>query len=191
KNYEDLMKAADSGVYAAKKAGKNCVRTADEIDSAKLRRTPAPVQDPPKKFNFTEKHILNLADDELCRGIQTLSNLSFPKICKTCGQRYDTVEEFISKTEKMPRGTGLKKDLCNGGSKIVALFRTCTCGSTLMDEFSDRRNLSKNGIKRRETFGALMQKLSLKGVSLETARSELLKIMRGEGNKLSGETSKV
>ncbi len=67
---------------------------------------------------------------------------------------------------------------------IVNLFRNCTCGSTLMDEFNNRRDLSPGGLKRREKFGALMDRLVEGGMEMETARTELLKVMRGEGSKV-------
>ena len=123
-------------------------------------------------------------DEELYQGLQALSDLSFPKICNTCGKRYETVEEFISQTETIRKSTGLKEDLDDDDQVIVGLFRNCKCGSTLMDEFSNRRNLSKVGLERRKKFGELINKLSSKGIPAETARFELLKVMRGEGSEL-------
>lgn len=131
-----------------------------------------------------KKSLPTVADEELYKGLQALSDLSFPKICNTCGKRYETVEEFLSQTETIRQSSGLKEDLDDDDHVIVGLFRNCTCGSTLMDEFNDRRNLSKFGIERRKKFGELTNKLSSKGIPFETARLELLKVMRGEGSEL-------
>jgi len=126
----------------------------------------------------------NIMDKELYKSLQALSDLSFPKVCPTCNQRFETVEEFIAKTEALRKSTGLKSDVDDEGRTIVELFRNCTCGSTLMDEFNDRRNLSPAGIRRREKFGELVQRLCKNGYPAETVRRELLKIMRGEGSDL-------
>jgi hypothetical protein len=129
-------------------------------------------------------------DEELYKGLQALSDLSFPKICNTCGKRYETVEEFLNQTESIRQSSGLKESLDDDDRVIVGLFRNCTCGSTLLDEFNNRRNLSKVGIKRREKFGELIDKISSKGIPYETARRELLKVMRGEGSELLKVTCK-
>ncbi len=126
----------------------------------------------------------NLIDADIYKGLQTLSDLSFPKICNTCGKRYETVEEFIDQTEEIRKSSGLKEDLGDEDEAIVCLFRNCTCGSTLMDEFTDRRNLSKSGLARREKFGEVLDKLSKKGIPGDVARLELLKVMRGEGSEV-------
>lgn len=125
-----------------------------------------------------------ILNPELYKGLQALTDLSFPKICNTCGKRYETVEEFIEQTEAIRQSSGLKEDLDDDDRVIVGLFRNCTCGSTLMDEFNNRRNLTKSGIARREKFGELLDKLTEKGVPADVARSELLKVMRGEGSEL-------
>jgi len=97
-------------------------------------------------------------------------SLSFPKKCATCGKRYETVDEFIVKTEALRNSTGLKEDLDDDDEIIVELFRNCVCGSTLMDEFNNRRNLSPGGLKRREKFGELLSRLKKAGFPEETAR---------------------
>lgn len=121
---------------------------------------------------------------ELYSGLQALSDMSFPKVCATCGKRYENVDAFVSQTEAIRKSTGLKEDLDDDNEVIVNLFRNCTCGSTLMDEFNNRRELSANGLKRREKFRQLMDRLVEGGMEMETARAELLKVMRGEGSKL-------
>lgn len=128
--------------------------------------------------------LLNKPDAEFYKGLQALSDLSFPKICNTCKKRYETVEEFIKDTEAIREKSGLKEDLDDDNKVIVGLFRNCSCGSTLMDEFNDRRNLSKAGIARRIKFQELMDKLIHKGIDQDTARIELLNVMRGQGSKL-------
>ena len=121
---------------------------------------------------------------ELFRGLQALSDMSFPKVCATCGKRYETVEAFIEQTVSIRELSGLKEDLDDDDKVIVNLFRNCTCGSTLMDEFNNRRDLSVAGMNRREKFGELMERLSAGGMDQETARTELLKVMQGKGSKL-------
>jgi hypothetical protein len=123
-------------------------------------------------------------DIDLYHGLQALSDLSFPKQCATCGNRFETAEAFISQTESIRKSSGLKEDVDDEDRVIVELFRNCPCGSTLMDEFNNRRDLSETGIKRREKFGELLDRLTHKGFSMKTAREELLKVMRGEGSKL-------
>jgi hypothetical protein len=51
-----------------------------------------------------------------------------------------------------------------------------------MDFFSDRRDISKSGLKRRELFGKLMEVLTSKGMADHVARDELLKVLRGKGS---------
>lgn len=128
--------------------------------------------------------IVNGSDDELYQGLQALSDLSFPKLCATCGKRYETVDDFISQTEAIRKSSGLKEDLGDDDQVIVELFRNCTCGSTLMDEFNNRRDLSVAGLKRRKKFGELIDRLVDKGFTAEISRNELLKVMRGEGSEL-------
>lgn len=123
-------------------------------------------------------------DLSLYKNLQALSDLSFPKQCKTCGQRFETVEEFISQTESLPRSSGFQEEVYDDNKIILELFRNCTCGSTLMDEFNNRRNLSPAGIKRRKKFGELVERLTKSGFPPETIRRELLQIMSGDGSKL-------
>ncbi len=130
------------------------------------------------------------ADESLYQGLQALSNLSFPKKCSTCGKRYETVEAFISQTEALRHSSGLKEDIDDDEQIIVELFRNCLCGSTLMDEFSNRRDLSKAGIARRKKFQQLIERLSAEGYSVQTAREELLKIMRGQESEILNKKSK-
>lgn len=130
------------------------------------------------------KDIANESADEWYQGLQALSDLSFPKVCATCGQRFETMAEFVSQTEAIQKSSGLKEDLDDDDKVIVNLFRNCTCGSTLMDEFNNRRDLSSAGLKRREKFGEILDKLVRAGYDAGTARTELIKVMRGEGSNL-------
>jgi hypothetical protein len=120
----------------------------------------------------------------LYKGLKELSSLSFPKVCPTCGKSYKSVDEFVSETESMRESSGMKEDLGDNDEIIVSLFRNCICGSTLMDEFNNRRDLSPTGLKRREKFRELINRLTNAGFSAEIAREELLKIMRGGESKL-------
>ena len=82
--------------------------------------------------------------------------------------------------------SGLKQSLDDDGSAIVEVFRNCVCGSTLLEVFYDRRDQSPNGLKRRQRFGELLDKLVADGVAHDRARAELLKLVRGQPHDLIG-----
>jgi hypothetical protein len=117
---------------------------------------------------------------KLFSGLKALSDASFPKKCSLCGLEYATVEEYVQKTEDVSGQSGLKKGYDDDDKPIVELFRNCVCGSTLMDCFNDRRDVSDGGLKRRELFGKLMEMLTAKGIDAAVARDELLKLLKGE-----------
>lgn len=121
---------------------------------------------------------------DILKGLRALSESAFPKYCSFCGKRFDSVEAFIRETELASGVSGLKEGLDDDDGTIVELFRNCPCGSTLMDFFSDRRDTSEIGTKRREHFGTLMAMLISRGVHESVARSELLKILKGQSSLL-------
>lgn len=115
---------------------------------------------------------------ELFKGLKALSDASFPKRCAFCGREYATVEAYVQETEDVAGQSGLKKAY-DDDKPIVELFRNCVCGSTLMDCFNDRRDISERGLRRRKLFGKLMEILTSKGMAENVARDELLKFLRG------------
>lgn len=109
-----------------------------------------------------------------------MSDASFPKRCAFCGREYATVEAYVQETEDVAGQSGLKKGYDDDDRPIVELFRNCVCGSTLMDCFSDRRDISESGLERRKQFGKLMEMLTSKGMAGQVAKDELFKLLRGE-----------
>ena len=120
---------------------------------------------------------LNLS---LSRDMNSLTKTAFPKKCSNCGMVYLSSDEFLNKTSAPPGKSGLKSGEGEDGAPIVELFRNCVCGSTLMEFYRSRRDMSKAGAKRRKTFGKLMRILEQKGLAGHQAREELLKVLRGE-----------
>ena len=116
---------------------------------------------------------------ELYAGLQSLSSSAFPKRCRRCSREFRTVQEFLLQTEDLNNSTGLKATADDQDRTLVELFRNCPCGSTLMEVFSDRRDMSATGIQRRENFGRLMAMLVADGMAPPAARSELLKVLHG------------
>lgn len=124
---------------------------------------------------------VSLTDESLYAGLQEIAAGAFPKQCRMCGRRYETAQDYITQTQRVGDGrSGLKQSRDDDGNVIVDLFRNCVCGSTLMDSFSDRRDNSEAGRKRRARFGELVESLAAKGLEREVARNELLKILRGD-----------
>lgn len=117
----------------------------------------------------------------LFEGLQALADSAFPKSCATCGRTYQTPNDFLLETDTVAGNkSGLRQTRDFDGSFIVEVFRNCVCGSTLMDEFSNRRDDSKAGLERRQNFERVLKKLMEAGLEREPARAEIFKFMAGE-----------
>lgn len=117
---------------------------------------------------------------ELYSGLKALSESTFPKKCACCGAVYKNSEDFFACTIQISKDSGLKQTEDFDGQKIVEVFRNCHCGSTLMDEFQNRRDESEAGRIRREKFDKILIFLMNKGIPREKGRLEILGFMRGE-----------
>lgn len=62
----------------------------------------------------------------------------------------------------------------------IGVFRNCICGSTMLANFQDRRDLSERGNERRKQFDKLLQALIDHGVSKDEGRAELRALLRGK-----------
>ena len=114
-------------------------------------------------------------------GLKSIVESAFPKKCPMCGKTYNNEQDFINDTSKINNQTGLKQSYDDDDLPIVELYRNCSCGSTLMNFFGDRRDNNEEGELRRTKFGELLDYL-VNSVELEPneARTELLKAIRGE-----------
>ena len=120
-------------------------------------------------------------DAELLAGLKALAASAFPKRCANCGRIYADVAAYLNDTLPVSAASsGLKRSEDDDGSTIVELFRNCPCGSTLLDFFSDRRDDSDAGDKRRSRFDDLLAYLIKRGTPPDEARDALRKAMRGE-----------
>jgi len=119
-------------------------------------------------------------EETFYQGLKCLTDLSFPKICQTCGKTYNNAKEFIFRTESLRESSGLKQSKDYDGKHVVELFRNCSCKSTLLEAFHNRRDTSEQGIRRREKFGQLLDDLKELGWEVEVARRELIKVLRGK-----------
>ena len=122
---------------------------------------------------------------DVFKGLKILSESSFPKRCNNCGRLFETTEQYLKETQNLASGTGVKASYDDDDKSILEVYRNCVCGSTLMDFFSDRRDLSENGLKRRAVFQKVLNGLEAKGIDPKIGREELLKFMRtGESELL-------
>lgn len=117
--------------------------------------------------------------------LKDITETTFPKTCSTCGAIYKNSADFLTKTQTVYGGkSGLKGSLDDNDQPIIELYRNCSCGSTLMNFFSDRRDNSEKGNRRREVFEKLLVQLEQKGVPRKAGRVELLKLLKGEESEL-------
>lgn len=122
-------------------------------------------------------------DSTLFAGLKELAHGAFPKRCANCGRLYESAVDYLQATQPIkPEISGLKQSQDDDGSVIVEVFRNCACGSTLMDIFNNRRDVSEAGLYRRRRFGELLDYLVKEGLEAGLARGELLKVLRGEGS---------
>lgn len=134
---------------------------------------------------MSEKY--NIHDPTLFAGLTALAESSFPKRCNNCGRSYPDVDSFIAQTRGIEGHSGLKAARDDAGESMVELYRNCVCGSTLLDFFNDRRDLTDEGAVRRARFGELMIYLESRGIPQHLARLELLKVLSGECSQVLSE----
>lgn len=120
------------------------------------------------------------SDLPIYEGLQAIADDAFPRTCAACGRTIASVDEFLHATEAIRGKSGLKQGYDDGDQPVVELYRNCPCGSTLMEFFADRRDTSAAGQRVRERFGALLDTLVRAGVPRATARTEILRLLRGE-----------
>jgi len=122
----------------------------------------------------------------LFKGLRALAEAAFPKTCPCCGKVYPTAEAFLAETEDLPVAkTPLKEATEADGSVLLEVYRNCACGSTLMDEFHDRRDMSERGCQRRALFRRLLHSLVHDyNIAEQVAREELLKVVHDEHSEL-------
>lgn len=115
---------------------------------------------------------------ELYKGLKALGKGVFPKKCASCGAIYADMDEFLNKTSLVFDKSGLAETPAEDFSPAVGLYRNCACGSTLFLVCGNRRDLSEAGLKKRATFQQMMDALVELGLQPETARRELLNVVR-------------
>lgn len=112
--------------------------------------------------------------EESLKGLKALP-LKFPRKCHNCGQEYASEEDFLEKTQSIRAGrSSLKESEDDDGQVIVEVYRNCVCGSTMMDEFHSRRDMSPQGIKRREEYDRLL--------AAGKTHEEIIQLFRSNGN---------
>ena len=166
---------------------------------AKSKRTPQPPAAKPSKASAEDLmkslesglsdldllHVVGKWGNEWYRGLRPKGESAFPKKCQNCGRVYETSEDFFSDTANVKvEETGLRACIDTDDSVVIEAFRNCVCGSTLMDNFCDRRDMSPDGQERRDKFVKLQKYLVGKGLSANTAYAELLKVARGGKSKI-------
>ena len=118
-------------------------------------------------------------------GLRALAESNFPKRCLCCGHQFDNAAQFLKETQQLRKGiSGIKQSIDDNNCTIIEVYRNCPCGSTLMDFFSDRRDLSESGIARRKKFSNLIVYLVAQGVEPEIVREKLLNFLKGRPNDL-------
>ena len=126
-------------------------------------------------------HEKNAELDDFFAGLKTLEASLYPKRCYKCGNVYNSPEEFFTKTRNIKNDaeySGLKMAYDDDDNVIIEAFRNCTCGSTLLSNFGDRRDQSEQGIKRRAQFEVLMNYLIAQGMDKQSARKKLLTLLK-------------
>lgn len=110
-----------------------------------------------------------------------LNPQAFPKTCGNCKRVYKDDISFLKETTsatsassniKVIRGANVE-----GAEVFLEVFRNCRCGSTLMETFHCRRDLTELGIRKREIFDILLKGLKKSGYKVEDARMLILEFI--------------
>lgn len=157
---------------------------------------PTVVIDPPRSIykvmdefevEFTDEFADDVGQwaDAWYDGLRASGGDAFPKKCRNCGRIFETPDDFFSETANVKaEDTGLRECIDDNAGIFIEAFRNCPCGSTLMDLFTNRRDLSPAGLQRREKFDELLNFLIQSGLDAKIARAELLKVIRGGKSRI-------
>ena len=96
--------------------------------------------------------------------------LHFPEVCLSCGKSFQNGKDFLENTALLPQETYFDE-----GSNNVVDHRQCECGETLVLRRKNRRDDTKEGDQKRREFQSQLIFLAKNGVSIERARTILLK----------------
>lgn len=102
---------------------------------------------------------------------------AFPKKCPSCGKVYASEQQFLAETTSVaytPSDIRPVRDDAADSSIYLEVFRNCACGSTLMELFRSRRDLSEQGLTRRQLFDSMLAILLEAGHDRQEARAILL-----------------
>ncbi len=124
--------------------------------------------------------------EELYRGLQAIADDSFPRTCPRCGKVFNSADDFlVRETKGLHNSTGLRSSHDDEENQtVVEVYRNCPCGSTMVEFFRERRDMSEVGIRRRERFDKLLEILLRRKIPREEARQALLLAMRGQSSKI-------
>jgi hypothetical protein len=122
---------------------------------------------------------------KLVDGLQAIANEQFPRSCKSCGRFYESPKQYFEDADPPATSNGLQETSRDKqGRPGLQLFRHCPCGSTLLEFFKERRDLSPAGKRRREKFGEVMNVMTKAGLEFEIAQQELLKFLDGQESEI-------
>lgn len=102
---------------------------------------------------------------------------AFPKKCSGCGKVYADEQQFLAETTSVAHGPSdirSVRDDAADNNIYLEVFRNCACGSTLMELFHSRRDLSEPGLTRRQLFDSMLTILLEAGHDRQEARAILL-----------------
>ncbi|CAN5335934.1 hypothetical protein BH09VER1_BH09VER1_52570 [soil metagenome] len=119
-------------------------------------------------------------DDASFSDVEDVEELDFPKSCKKCGRVYENFDDYIRRT-KAPEETTASKS--PEARRALEFHRICQCGAPVVVQSENRRDLTAKGLRRRQAFGELQERLIDAGMPREEARGQLLltlKIWRSE-----------
>lgn len=138
-------------------------------------------------MQHNDTHVANVV-----AGLKALVDSAFPKTCGCCGKEYVTVDQLITETEDVSdspenspeHSPENSSEITPTPSNQVVVARRCPCGGTLQLQFEDRRAQGEIADKRRNLFGHLLEVLVEGGMPPGMAKTEIMKVMRGEPSKL-------
>ncbi len=115
--------------------------------------------------------------------VEELEELDFPKSCKKCGRVYENFDDYLRRTTAPEEGSTNGSAKSPEARRALEFHRICQCGAPVVVESDNRRDLTAKGLRRRQAFGELQERLIDAGMPREEARGQLLltlKIWRSE-----------